>query len=58
PGVQQFAQRMKDAIMAAHDTIIAAPRAVQVVQAKKHGRVAPFKEGDFVYLSTKNISLP
>ena len=57
PGVQAFAQRMKDAIMMAHDAIIEA-RAAQVVQANKHRRAASFGVGDLVYLSTKNLSLP
>ncbi|TFK79385.1 hypothetical protein K466DRAFT_505656, partial [Polyporus arcularius HHB13444] len=57
PGVQVFAQRMKEALMAAHDAIIAA-RTSQVIQANKHRRPAMFKEGDFVYLSTKNLSIP
>ncbi|KAJ3486050.1 hypothetical protein NLI96_g4519 [Meripilus lineatus] len=54
PGVQTFAQQMKEAIMAAHDAIIAA-RVQQTKQANKHRRDAPFKENDLVYLSTKNL---
>ncbi|KAF7371586.1 Transcription factor [Mycena venus] len=42
PGVRVFAQRMKEAIMAAHDAII-------------HARV---KQDDLVYLSTKNLKIP
>ncbi|TFK78874.1 hypothetical protein K466DRAFT_465631, partial [Polyporus arcularius HHB13444] len=57
PGVSQFAQQMKEAIMAAHDAVIAA-RTSQVVQANKHRRPAPFKAGDLVYLSTKNLAVP
>lgn len=56
PGVTQFAQRMKEAIMAAHDAIIAA-RMNQLVQVNKHRRPVPFKVGDFVYLSTCNLSI-
>lgn len=57
PGVRAFAQRMKEAIMRAHDCIIDA-RVKQTRQANRHRRVAPFIAGDFVYLSTKNLSLP
>ena len=57
PGVQVFVERMKEAIMMAHDAIIGA-RAAQVVQANKHRREATFKMGDLVYLSTKNLNLP
>ncbi|RPD56920.1 hypothetical protein L226DRAFT_467926, partial [Lentinus tigrinus ALCF2SS1-7] len=49
PGVRAFAQRMKEAIMAAHDAIIAA-RVGQVLQANRHRRPAGFLEGDLVYL--------
>lgn len=41
PGVETFAQRMKDAIMAAHDHIIEA-RVKQTRQANKHRRQAEF----------------
>lgn len=57
PGVRAFAQRMKDAILQAHDSIIHA-RVKQTRQANRHRRAAPFAAGDFVYLSTKNLSLP
>ena len=57
PGMQAFTQRMKDAIMMAHNAIIEA-RAAQVVQDNKHCRAASFGVGDLVYLSTKNLSLP
>jgi len=57
PGVQVFADRMKMAIMGAHDAIIAS-RVENTVQANKKRAVASYKEGDLVYLSTKNISLP
>ncbi|TDL15858.1 hypothetical protein BD410DRAFT_732031, partial [Rickenella mellea] len=49
PGVRTFAQKMKDAIMSAHDAIIAA-RVKQTRQANKHRRPAPFVAGDLVYL--------
>lgn len=57
PGVKVFAQRMKDAIMSAHDEVIAA-RVKHTNQANRHRRKAEFVEGDLVYLSTKNLKLP
>ena len=57
PGVQKFAEQMKLAIMRAHDSIIAS-RIENTVQANKKRTLANYKEGDLVYLSTKNISLP
>jgi hypothetical protein len=57
PGVRQFAENMKDAIMSAHDAIIAS-RVQNTTQANKKRQPAKFQEGDLVYLSTKNISLP
>ena len=57
PGVKQFAENMKDAIMSAHNAIIAS-WVQNTVQANKKRIPANFKEGDLVYLSTKNISLP
>src|ERR1700743_2496625 len=57
PGVKQFTKNMKDAIMSAHDAIIAS-RIQRTIQANKKRQPANFKEGDLVYLSTKNISLP
>ena len=57
PGVRLFAQKMQNAVMAAHDSIIKA-RAKQTRLANRQRRPAPFKEGDLVYLSTKNLSVP
>ena len=57
PGVRAFAKNMKDMIMSAHDAIIAL-RVNHTVQANRKHQKANFKEGDLVYLSTKNISLP
>lgn len=57
PGVEVFAQKMKDAIMVAHNQIIEA-RVKQTCQANKHRRQAEFAVGDLVYLSTKNLRLP
>lgn len=56
PGVRVFAQRMKDTVLAAHDTIIYAC-VKQTVQANKRRRAAPFALGDLVYLSTQNLRL-
>ena len=57
PGVRQFADNMKEAIMSAHDAIIAL-RVQHTVQANQKQIPATFQEGNLVYLSTKNISLP
>ena len=57
PGVQKFAKQMKLAIMRAHDSIIAS-HIENTIQANKKRSLANYKEGDLVYLSTKNISLP
>ena len=57
PGVKQFTEDMKNAIMSAHDAIIAS-RIQHTVQANRKRQITTFKEGDLVYLSTKNINLP
>ena len=57
PGVKQFSKNMKDAIMSAHNVIIAS-RIQSTIQANKKEQPANFKEGDLVYLLTKNILLP
>ncbi|CDO74640.1 hypothetical protein BN946_scf184822.g3 [Trametes cinnabarina] len=57
PGVRVYAQRVKAAVMAAHDSIIAA-RVKQIRDANRRRRPVPFAEGDLVYVSTKNIALP
>ncbi|KZT66683.1 hypothetical protein DAEQUDRAFT_640611, partial [Daedalea quercina L-15889] len=57
PSVRVFAQHVKTAVMAAHDSIIAA-RVKQTRDANRRRRPAPFESGDLVYVSTKNISLP
>ena len=56
-GVRTFTQRMKLAVMQAHDSIIAAC-VKQVRNANRKRQQAPFENGDLVYISTKNISLP
>ena len=57
PGVEEFALKMKEALMKTHDAIIDA-RMKQTDQANKHRRKVDFVTGDLVYLSTKNLSLP
>ena len=55
-GVRAFAQRMKLALMQAHDCMIAA-RVKGTNDANKHRRPSPFREGDYAYISTANIRL-
>ncbi|KAJ3505227.1 hypothetical protein NLJ89_g7527 [Agrocybe chaxingu] len=57
PGVRVFAQRMKTAVMRAHDSIIAA-RVKQVRTANRKRQRAPFALGDLAYVSTKNMAIP
>lgn len=57
PAIRNFALQKKLAIIAAHDSILAA-RVKQTRNANRKRQIAPFKEGDLVYLSTKNISFP
>jgi hypothetical protein len=57
PGVQSMALKIKESIMAAHNTIITA-QVKQTRHAHQARRLAPFTARDLVYLSTKNISLP
>ena len=53
--VQEFAQKKKLALISAHDSIIGA-RIKQTRDANRKRHSVPFKEGDFVYLSMKNIT--
>jgi len=57
PSVRNFALQRKLALIAAHDSVLAA-RVKQTRDANRHRRLAPFVEGDLVYLSTKNINFP
>lgn len=57
PGVRIFLQMMKDATMSAHDAVIAA-RVKSTTMANRKRKESPFVEGDLVYLSTENLSLP
>jgi hypothetical protein len=57
PSVRNFALQRKLALIAAHDSVLAA-RVKQTRDANRRRRLAPFCEGDLVYLSTKNINFP
>ena len=57
PSVRNFAMQKKLALMSAHDSILAA-RVKQTRDANKKRQTVPFKAGDLVYLSSKNISFP
>ena len=57
PGVRAYAQKVKYAVMAAHDSVLAA-RVKQTRDANRKRRPAPFEKDDLVYVSTKNMSLP
>lgn len=65
PGVRQFAERVRDNLIIAHDAIIDS-RVHQTFHANKtrrsedvhKGEHVPLKAGDLVYLSTENLSLP
>ena len=57
PSIRNFAQQHKFAIIAMHDSILAA-QVKQTREANKHRRLVSFKENDSVYISTKNISFP
>lgn len=57
PGVRVYAQRLKLALIAAHDCILAA-RIKQTRNANQRRQVAPFTIDDMVYVSTKNFNYP
>jgi transposase InsO family protein/Tfp pilus assembly protein PilV len=57
PGVRMHADRIQTAILAAHDAIIAA-RNSQRRSANKSRREQTVEVGTYVYLSTKNMTLP
>ncbi|KAJ3518583.1 hypothetical protein NMY22_g13602 [Coprinellus aureogranulatus] len=54
PGVRVFAAKLKNAIMSAHDSILAA-RVKQTRNANRKRQLTPFTGGDLVYVSTENI---
>jgi len=57
PSVRNFALNKKFAIMSTHDSIISA-RVKQTRDANCKRQIAPFKENNLVYISSKNISFP
>jgi hypothetical protein len=57
PTVRTFAVQRKLALISAHDSILAA-RVKQTRNANRKRQLAPFKENELVYISTKNISFP
>ena len=54
PAVWDFALEKKLALMSAHDSILSA-QIKQTHDANKKQKTTPFKKGDLVYLSSKNI---
>ncbi|KAI0057645.1 hypothetical protein BV25DRAFT_1762040, partial [Artomyces pyxidatus] len=58
PGVKQFADTAMNNLAMAHDAIIES-RVIQTHNANKARRSEhDFDEGDLVYVSTENLSLP
>ena len=57
PAVKKFAQNLKSAILSAHDAIIAA-RVKQTKNANRKRIPSPLVNGDLVYISMQNISIP
>ena len=54
PGVNEFASKMKEALMKAHDAIIKA-QVKQMDNTNKCHSKADFKADELVYLLTKNL---
>jgi hypothetical protein len=58
PGIRAYADRARQHLMEAHDAIIAA-RVDQTFYANQRRRPHPeYKDGDKVWLSTKNLTMP
>jgi hypothetical protein len=57
PGVREHIERIKIAIMTAHDAVLDG-RTKMTRQANQHRRPADIEEGDLVYVSTKNMRMP
>ena len=55
--VRTFVQKVKDAILQAHNAILQA-RVKQTRHANRCRRVSPFELNNLVYVSTKNMNLP
>ena len=56
-GVQQFVEQARSNLLAAHDAILE-NRILQAFHANKKRRIDPeYKRDNFVYLSTKNLTL-
>ena len=55
PAIQEFALQKKLALMSAHNSILAA-QVKQTQDANHKWQAIPFKKGDLVCLSSKNIS--
>lgn len=55
PSVKTFARLRRLAILAAHDSILDA-RVKQIRAANRKRRFDPFRDGDLVYVSTKNLT--
>jgi hypothetical protein len=57
PGIQTYTWEMKDAIMTAHDSILAV-RVKQMQPANRQMQSTPFKDGNLVYVSSKDLRIP
>jgi len=57
-GIRTFAQQVLQNLAAAHDTIIASRVVQQHYSNARRCQEPTIKEGDLVYLATKNLSLP
>ncbi|OBZ75892.1 hypothetical protein A0H81_04113 [Grifola frondosa] len=57
PGIRAYAQHMKAAIVAVHNSILAS-RVKQMRDVNHRHYLVLFAEKDLMYISTKNISLP
>jgi len=58
PGIRTFTQQALQNLAAAHDAIIASRVVQQHYSNTRRHQEPTIKEGDLVYLSTKNLSLP
>ncbi|KAF8322940.1 uncharacterized protein EI90DRAFT_2936129 [Cantharellus anzutake] len=58
PGVNDFAQKAKENLMAAHDMIIHNHTAQTIQANKKRHLNLPLRKGEFAYLSMDKLNLP